>query len=58
MVLRENLRFVLFTGAGSIAGAVAGGVLLQYVAGPALIGALALILLISAGRVWRHADQT
>ena len=57
IVLAQNLRFVLFMGAGSIAGAVAGGALLQYVAGPALIGTLAVILLISAGRVWRHAED-
>ena len=55
-ILRESLRFVLLMGAGSIAGAVAGGVLLQYVAGPALIGALAVILLVSAGKVWRHPE--
>ncbi|NYI81262.1 sulfite exporter TauE/SafE family protein [Nocardioides panzhihuensis] len=57
-VLRPNLRFVALMGAGSVAGAVAGGVLLQYVAGPALIGALALILLVSATKVWRHSDDT
>jgi len=55
-ILRESLRFVLLMGTGSIAGAVAGGVLLQYVAGPALIGALAVILLVSAGKVWRHPE--
>ncbi|NYI45175.1 putative membrane protein YfcA [Nocardioides aromaticivorans] len=56
-VLRGNLRFVLLMGAGSVAGAVVGGALLPYVAGPALIGALALILLASAVKVWRHADD-
>ena len=55
-VLRLNLRFAGLMATGSIAGAVAGGVLLQYVAGPALIGALALILLVSAAKVWRHSD--
>jgi uncharacterized membrane protein YfcA len=55
-VLGQNLRFVAFMGAGSIAGAVAGGALLQYVAGPALIGGLALILLISAAKVWHHPE--
>lgn len=56
-VLRVNLRFVVLMGVGSIAGAVAGGVLLQYVAGPALIGILALVLLVSAIKVWRHTDE-
>lgn len=56
-VLRHNLRFVVLMGAGSVAGAVAGGALLQYVAGTALIGALAVILLVSAVKVWRHSDN-
>lgn len=54
-VLRQHSRFVLLMGAGSIAGALAGGALLPFVAGPALIGALAVILLVSAIKVWRHA---
>lgn len=56
-VIRENVRFVAVMGSGSIVGAVAGGALLLYVASPALIAALALILLISAGKVWRHAEN-
>lgn len=56
-VLGANLRFVAVMGIGSVAGAVAGGFLLQYVAGPALIGALALILLASSIKVWRHAES-
>lgn len=56
-VLRQNMRFVAVMGAGSIVGAVAGGALLPYVAGPALIGALALILLASAAKVWRHSEE-
>ena len=56
-VLRENSRFVLLMGAGSIAGAFIGGAALTFVAGPAIIGALALILLVSAVKVWRHADD-
>ncbi|WP_206050657.1 sulfite exporter TauE/SafE family protein [Nocardioides speluncae] len=55
-VIRENHRFVMVMGSGSIVGAVAGGALLQYVASQALIAALALILLISAGKVWRHTE--
>ncbi|WP_254069698.1 sulfite exporter TauE/SafE family protein [Pimelobacter simplex] len=57
-VLRQNLRFVALMGAGSITGALAGGALLPYVAGPALIGALSLILLASAAKVWRHSEDT
>lgn len=56
-VLHQNLRFLALMGAGSIAGAVAGGALLQYVASPALIAALALILLVSAAKVWRHSEK-
>ncbi len=56
-VLRANSRFVIVMGVGSIAGAFIGGAALTFVAGPALIGALALILLISAVKVWRHADD-
>jgi len=58
-VLRENIRFVLLMGAGSIAGAFLVGAALTVVAGPALIGALVpiLILLVSAAKVWRHADD-
>lgn len=51
-VLHQNLRFLALMGAG----AVAGGALLQYVASPALIAALALILLVSAAKVWRHSE--
>lgn len=56
-VLRANSRFVIAMGAGSIAGAFIGGAALTFVGGPALIGALTLILLVSAGKVWRHADD-
>lgn len=56
-VIGQNIRFVLLMGGGSIAGAVAGGALLRYVASPALIAVLALILLISAAKVWRHTDH-
>lgn len=55
-VLRNNLRFVALMGAGSIAGAVTGGAMLQHVAGPALISALTLILLVSAFKVWRDTE--
>lgn len=54
-VLHQHLQFVLLMGVGSVAGALAGGALLQYIANPALIAGLALILLVSAVKVWRHA---
>lgn len=56
-VLRQNTRFIILMGAGSVTGALVGVVALTVVAGPALIGALALILLVSAAKVWRHADN-
>lgn len=57
VVIQDNLRFVTLMGAGSIAGAAAGGALLRYLTGPALITALVLILLVSAGKVWRHYED-
>lgn len=47
---------VLLMGSGPMAGAYFGGAALSIVAGPALIAILALILLLSATKVWRHAD--
>lgn len=57
VVLRENARLVVLMGAGSIAGALLGGAALTFVSGPALIGILALILLISAWRLWPHPES-
>lgn len=53
-VLGENLRFVLFMAAGSILGAFLGGRLLGVVPAEILIPLLALILLLSAVKIWRH----
>ncbi len=53
-VIGDNRRFVVLMGAGSVAGAVAGGALLPHVGGPVLIAVLALILVASALKVWRH----
>ncbi|GAB4583872.1 TSUP family transporter [Nocardia sp. IFM 10818] len=53
-VVRANTRFVFTMAAGSIVGTVLGGLLLGIVPGFALIPALAVLLLISAVKVWRH----
>lgn len=54
VVLRRNRAFVVFMGAGSIIGALIGGLLLGIVSGPVLYPLLALVLLLSAIKVWRH----
>lgn len=54
VVLRRNTRFVLITAAGSIGGTVVGGLLLGVVPSTVLIPVLAVILVISAARIWRH----
>ncbi|MFZ3474245.1 sulfite exporter TauE/SafE family protein [Streptomyces sp. 4.24] len=53
-VLGANLRFTLVMAAGSVAGAVLGGLLLGVFPDLVLIPALALILLISAVKLARH----
>ncbi len=53
-VLRANLRFTAILAAGSIAGALLGGLLLGVIPDLVLIPALALILLISAVKMARH----
>ncbi|MFF5482340.1 TSUP family transporter [Streptomyces sp. NPDC012935] len=53
-VLGANLRFTLVMAAGSITGAMLGGLLLGVFSDLALIPALALILLISAAKLARH----
>ncbi|WP_433355808.1 TSUP family transporter [Microtetraspora malaysiensis] len=55
VVLRTNLRFTAIMVAGSIAGALLGGLLLGMIADGVLIPALAVILLISAAKLARHA---
>ncbi len=53
-VLRGNGRFVLVMTAGSVVGTVVGALLLGVVPDLVLVPALALILLVSAVKVWRH----
>ncbi|MFD3546137.1 sulfite exporter TauE/SafE family protein [Streptomyces sp. NPDC058655] len=53
-VLGANLRFTALMAAGSVFGALLGGLLLGVVPDPVLIPALATILLISAVKVARH----
>lgn len=54
IVLRQNLPFVLAMALGSIAGAYIGGLLLGIVPGTVLLPLLAVILMLSAIKVWRH----
>lgn len=53
-VLGRNKIFMLMMAAGSIAGTFIGGLLLGIVPNAVLLPALAIILLISAVKVWRH----
>jgi hypothetical protein len=53
-VLGENRRFVLVMAAGSIFGSFIGGELLGFVPNVVLLPLLALILVLSAVKVWRH----
>jgi uncharacterized membrane protein YfcA len=53
-VLRENYIFALVMAAGSLAGAFIGGLLLGIVPSAILLPSLAVILLLSAVKVWRH----
>jgi uncharacterized membrane protein YfcA len=52
--LRRNRSFVLVMAAGSILGTFLGGQLLGLVPSAVLLPLLALILLVSAVKVWRH----
>jgi uncharacterized membrane protein YfcA len=54
VVLGENRTFVLVMAAGSIVGAFIGGQLLGLIPSVVLLPALAVILLVSAVKVWRH----
>jgi uncharacterized membrane protein YfcA len=54
VVLGQNRGFVLLMAAGSIAGSFIGGQLLGVVPSPILLPLLAVILVISAVKVWRH----
>jgi uncharacterized membrane protein YfcA len=54
VVLGENRRFVLMMAAGSIVGSFIGGRVLGLVPNTILLPLLALILVLSALKVWRH----
>ena len=54
VVLGENRAFVLVMAAGSIVGTFVGGRLLGLVPSPVLLPLLAVILALSAIKVWRH----
>jgi uncharacterized membrane protein YfcA len=53
-VLGHNRAFLLVMAVGSIVGAFIGGLLLGVVPDAVLLPALAVILLVSAVKVWRH----
>lgn len=53
-VLSENRRFVLVMAAGSIVGSFIGGRLLGLVPNAVLLPLLAIILVLSALKIWRH----
>ena len=53
-VLRGNARLVLAMTVGSLAGSVVGALLLGVIPNLLLIPALALVLLLSAVKLWRH----
>lgn len=54
-VLGRNKAFLLIMAAGSIVGTLIGGLLLGLVPNGVILPALAVILLISAVKVWRHS---
>ena len=53
-VLKRNPRFVVVMALGSIAGAYVGAQLLSIVPRSVLPPILAVILVVSAAKVWRH----
>lgn len=56
VVLKSNASFVRSMAIGSVLGAFCGGLLLSVVPTDTLLPLLALLLLLSAIRVWRHAS--
>lgn len=54
-VLRDHRRFAAFMAIGSVLGVMAGGWLLGSVSSAALLPLLAIVLVLSALKVWRHA---
>ena len=59
-ILRHSVRFIIGMTAGSVVGTVAGALLLGVVPNLVLIPALAVLLVLSAFKLWRHgaADTT
>lgn len=55
VVLRQNARFVAAMTVGSVAGTVAGGLLVGVVPAAVIEPLIVALLLISAAKVWRHA---
>jgi uncharacterized protein len=53
-VLGQNKRFLIAMTAGSIAGTIAGGFLLDVIPSLILIPLLVLLLLLSSIKVWNH----
>lgn len=53
-VLTHSRRFVVFMAIGSIIGTILGGVLLGVVPSTVLIPVLAVLLVLSAAKVWKH----
>lgn len=53
-VLREERRFVVLMGAGSVAGSVAGGLAVGLVPEVVIVPLLVALLLFSAAKVWAH----
>ena len=54
-VLRRHAQLATVLAAGSIAGAILGGLLLGVVPAAVLVPGLALLLILSSVKVWRHA---
>ena len=54
-VLGENRGFVVAMAAGSVTGAIVGGLLVGVIAEDVLVPLLAVLLIYSAVKVWRHA---
>ena len=55
-VIRQHRRFAGLMAAGSIAGSVAGGLLADVISESFIVPALAVILVVSAVKVWRHHE--
>lgn len=55
VVLRENRGFVVLMAIGSIVGSFIGGRLLGIIPSPVLLPLLAVILVLSAVKIWRHS---